>query len=314
MPSHEHESIVDLLGDAPADLADILRAAGGVDVPLFVKMERVDPDLTQTLPVQYAADGVFRFFGHAERCVLVVILEVQRQPDPDKLWTWPMYLTVTRARERCETILAVLATNEATADWARRGISLDRNCLWRPLVIGPSTLPSVATIETAKARPVLAIVWALTHAQQASDAPSVKAVLEGVALSGLEKTLVTYYSDVILEAASEQVRRLVEALMRVPENYEIKNPFLRSITTEAKMAGRSEGLNEGRTEGRAEVLESIRSVLYACVLEHGLVLSAAERAIVDECQEAATLARWTARIALAKTSSDIFSGTDQSSH
>jgi len=311
MPSHPHESFADLLGDAPEDLSDILRAAGQHDGPGFTKLVRVDRDLGQSLPIEYAADGVYRLSDGGDDTILAVILEVQRKPDPDKEWSWPVYLAVTRARERCETMVVVLATNEATANWARSGIALDRNHTWRPVVIGPSTLPEVATAEAARARPVLAIVWALTHAQKASDAPGVKAVLEGVAESGLARTLVTYYTDVILEAASDQVRRLVEALMlRVPENYQIKNPVLRRLVTDAKAEGREEALDAARDAA----LDRVRSVLYARATARSIVLSAEHRDLVSTCRDEATLTDWAIRLALGESPKDVFVAVDPPHH
>ena len=56
--------------------------------------------------------------------VLAIILEVQRDVDTDKLYSWPVYAVVVRAKKRCPAVVLVvrsagsppLASRAATAD------------------------------------------------------------------------------------------------------------------------------------------------------------------------------------------------------
>ncbi|HZF51660.1 MAG TPA: hypothetical protein VE093_23560 [Polyangiaceae bacterium] len=57
------------------------------------------------------ADGVL---------VLAIVLEVQRDKDPDKEYSWLVYVTVVRAKKRCPTVVLVVAPDADVATWARR--------------------------------------------------------------------------------------------------------------------------------------------------------------------------------------------------
>jgi hypothetical protein len=37
--------------------------------------------------------------------VLAIVLEVQRDKDLDKEYSWPVYVTVVRAKKRCPTVV-----------------------------------------------------------------------------------------------------------------------------------------------------------------------------------------------------------------
>jgi len=95
-------------------------------------------------------------------------------------------------------------------------------------------------------------------------------------------------------------------MLRVPENYEIRNPVLRRVVNEAK--------EEGRAEARDASLTQIRSVLYARANARGLVLSTSHRAVIADCRDEATLADWVARVAAGENPSEIFRVMAEPSH
>ncbi|WP_188191166.1 hypothetical protein [Nonomuraea sp. SYSU D8015] len=48
--------------------------------------------------------------------VSAVVLEVQRQYDEDKRWSWPVYLATLRARHKCP----VLLLGTSSRSWVRK--------------------------------------------------------------------------------------------------------------------------------------------------------------------------------------------------
>ena len=82
------------------------------------------------------------------------VLEVQRDDDPDKKFSWPVYVTVVRARKRCATIVLVVAPNAAVATWAASSIDLGLGLgNLKPLVLGPLVVPEVTDQARATRRP-----------------------------------------------------------------------------------------------------------------------------------------------------------------
>jgi hypothetical protein len=77
-----------------------------------------------------------------------IVLEVQREKDPDKKYSWLVYVAAVRARKRCPTIVLVVAPDAEVAAWAVAPIDvgLGRGSL-SPLVLGPAIVPEV-TDET----------------------------------------------------------------------------------------------------------------------------------------------------------------------
>src|SRR4051794_8585916 len=98
MPSHEHEAIVSLFNDHPQLVAELLRDILHLPLPERVAVEPAPGELNAARPVELRSDSVFAIGDTAS--LLTAVLEVQLQPDDNKSWVWPSYLSQTRARER----------------------------------------------------------------------------------------------------------------------------------------------------------------------------------------------------------------------
>ncbi|WP_437801930.1 hypothetical protein [Sorangium sp. So ce693] len=68
----------------------------------------VESSLDQLIPVEFRADLVLELRDANGRLALAIVLEVHRDVDPDKKFSWPTYVTVVRAKKRCGTILLVI--------------------------------------------------------------------------------------------------------------------------------------------------------------------------------------------------------------
>src|SRR5690606_16799673 len=86
MPSLEHEAILELFRRAPNLVSEAIRAAFDIHLP-EEPGKPVESTLGQLAPTEYHADLVVAF-GEIR-----VIVEVQLRRDPEKRWTWPLYVT-----------------------------------------------------------------------------------------------------------------------------------------------------------------------------------------------------------------------------
>jgi hypothetical protein len=112
--------------------------------------------------VELRADLVSELRDAAGALVLVIVLEVQRDEDPDKKYSWPVYVTVVRAKRRCPTVVLVVAPDAGVATSAAQpidlGLGLGRT---QPVVLGPASgaevtdtasAPSAQRVQPAVAR------------------------------------------------------------------------------------------------------------------------------------------------------------------
>jgi hypothetical protein len=89
MPSHEHEALVRLFREDPSLVPTVLHQWLGLPVPVDPSCSVADSALTETQPAELRADAVFLLHDARGRTELAVVLEVQRDWDDRKHWTWP---------------------------------------------------------------------------------------------------------------------------------------------------------------------------------------------------------------------------------
>lgn len=257
VPSREHESPIGLLRGDPSLAPLLLRDALGIDVPPFDRVDLGDSTFAQIEPSERRADLVviLRAAGADARTVLGIIIEVQKEPAPDKRRTWPLYLASLHARLGCQTCLVVIALDEKTARWAAEPITtLQRGLDFVPLVIGPRQMPRVS-VEQAAERPWLAALagFILGNGPDADDV--IRAASAGFdALPVPERERVAWY-DLLLSLLAEHPRQLLEQLMNPAGEKWKSAPFQHAYI---------EGREEGREEGS-------RRMLLALVDRHGAV-------------------------------------------
>lgn len=92
MPSSVHETLVEIFRVRPGLVVTLLGGPLGQVVPRFEQARVEAGELTDVAPTEYRADAVVTL-SVGEEPVLGVVIEVQLRRDPDKRWTWPIYLT-----------------------------------------------------------------------------------------------------------------------------------------------------------------------------------------------------------------------------
>src|SRR5271157_3257789 len=102
MPSLIHDALVTLFRNRPTLAPELLRDVLHAPLPAFDFVHVGDAALTEVVPTEYRADLVLLLGGAspAEPRAAIVV-EAQLGRDPDKRWSWPVYLAGLRARLRC---------------------------------------------------------------------------------------------------------------------------------------------------------------------------------------------------------------------
>jgi hypothetical protein len=162
MASWDHEGIVELFRKDPQLVSALLEGPLGVAVPAFSEA-RVEPStMAELKPAAIHADLVVVLRAGA-RPVLSIAVEVQRNEDPDKLFAWPAYVAWLRRNFRADACVLVVTQSERVANWASRTIVLGPGGVLQPLVLRPSSVPVVDTVDDARKSPELAVLSAMVH-------------------------------------------------------------------------------------------------------------------------------------------------------
>ena len=122
MPTLEHNALVEMFRENPELAPHFLALLFQVDVPPHTSVVVVESSLDQLIPVEFRADLVLELRDAKGALVLAIVLEVQREKDPDKEYSWPVYVAVLRAKKRCPTVVLVVAPDADVAAWAAQPI------------------------------------------------------------------------------------------------------------------------------------------------------------------------------------------------
>lgn len=223
--------------------------------------------------------------------VLAVVLEVQRDRDLDKRWSWPVYVTTLRARLRCPTVLMVVCIDAAIASWCAVPIELGNpGTRMVPLVLGPDRVPVVTDVEQASRVPELAVLSAVAHGSGPDRGKVFGALLGG--LDTVDEERAKLYLDVVLDALPTAARSYLEALMAAG-TYEYRSDFARRYVGQ----GRAEGNAEGEARALLAVLDA-----------RGISVPEDARTRITSCTDLDQLDTWVRRAVTADSVQDLFVG------
>jgi hypothetical protein len=166
VPSINHEALVVLFENRPALAGELLRLRGVAKAP-SPKMDGSARLLSTSVAEvdlrQYGVDGVV-LFGQEKSPDRVVVVEVQRGRDPNKRFSWPLYLAHLRARYRCPVLLLVLALDAGLARWCARPIQMGHpGFVLEPIVVGADALGAVASTGRRRRNLELAVLAAVAQ-------------------------------------------------------------------------------------------------------------------------------------------------------
>ncbi|MFI5779901.1 hypothetical protein [Nocardia sp. NPDC051570] len=234
MPTHQHESLVELFRSQPMLAAWYLMHVFGEKVPDYERAHAEPCDFTDVGPKEFRGDSAFALYDGNGRALIGICVEIQRGYDDSRHWKWPVYLATLRSRLQCPTYLLVIAPKLGVAAWCRRPIDLGHpGLVLRPLVLGPDRIPAVTDPVEAVAVPERAVLSAIAH----GEGPDADAVLTAL-LAGLHETgdeQAKMYYDMVAEALSVTARHRLEELMAL--TYEYQSDFARRYVAEGVVAG-----------------------------------------------------------------------------
>jgi hypothetical protein len=277
-----------LLGERPEILLSLL----GLTLPEGATVSLASAEFTQAVPAERRADAVI-VVEEQGMTTSAFVVEVQLAVDPDKHFSWPLYLASLHARTRCPTHLVIFAADRDVAAWSRRPIpTLSDGRGFAPIVLGPDEIPRITSRRDAEEAPELAVLSALVHGAEPDAAGVVDSALHVVAQ--LDDPHAKNYYDLIYSTLGDVARTALEALMSAMK-YEYRSDFAKKYVAQ----GRIEGLAQGRIEGA-------RRTLFAILESRGIVASDDTRARVDACADPDALERWVVRAASATSERDLF--------
>ncbi|RNL87048.1 hypothetical protein [Halostreptopolyspora alba] len=280
MPTFEHELLIELFRYQPSLAAVLLEEALDVEMPSYTRARVESGELTDCVPTEYRADAVVRLTTDDRD--LAIVVEIQRDRDDAKRWSWPVYLATLRARLRCSATLLVLCPDDRTANWCAAPIHMGHpGWSLTPLVIGPKAVPVVATVERARQVPELALLSALFHS---TDLDVLDTFAES--LLTIEDEKAELYADYVLTALPEAAKRYLEDLMAT-DTYKYRSDFAR------RYYGR------GKVEGEAESVVKI-------LQRRGIPVPDEARERILSCADSDQLDTWLQRALTATSAEDLF--------
>jgi hypothetical protein len=291
MPTLEHNGLVELFRQNPGLAPHLLETLFHLPVPPHTSILVGEAALDQLIPVELRADLVLDLRDDQGRSVLAIILEMQRDKDPRKKRSWPMYLAAVHARNQCPTLVLVVTTDADVAAWAAEPIDLGLGLsVVKPLVLGPATVPEVTSPVVAEEEQELSILSAIAHGNGPNGLAVVFAAL--AALGRLDQEHAAVYFQIIYGALREPMRRALEKKI-MEQRSETKAsfpPFMEKL------------IEGGRLEGR---LDGSRQTLLRLLARAGIAITAEERSRILSCDDVTLLDRWIDNILSAKTADDV---------
>lgn len=285
-------------------LVELLRSVFGIVPPLDARVHLGNEVLRNLVPVEVRADTVIVLEG--ESSSMAMIVESQLDFDPSKLRVWPAYVALLHRTLGIPVLLVVITLDQKTAEKCRQPITIGPGFVLRPLVLGPSDVPSITDPESASRNPALAVLSTLAHADNVEPAEAaaiafaaVRAIEDAPSFDDERKR---DYHDIVCGALGEAASRLLEELMNQGEpRYQSK--FARRYFDEGAAQGKVEGKVEGKAEGKAEAeVEAVLEVLAA----RGIAVAGEPLARIRACGDLEVLRRWLRRAAVANSLSEVF--------
>ncbi|MBW8484647.1 hypothetical protein [Actinomadura parmotrematis] len=287
--SREHEAIADLFRWNPHLAAEILDVLPGVDLPEYLEACESSESHTDAHVSEFKSDStvLLKDADGNPRCG--VIVEVQLSPPRTKRWTWPVYLSLFRARNKCPVVLLVIAPDPSiAAACAHPIITGHPKYVLIPIVVGPDRIPVVTDPAEIVADPAMSVLSAAFHA----TGPHGPDILEGLAegaqlLQQQAPDEGERYIDSVLAVLPRALRDSMEKKMAMTGRYEYKSDLLRNNF--------AKGEQKGKIESTITVLEA-----------RGFSVDDDTRERVLSCGDAAEADRLLTRAAIIESLDELF--------
>jgi hypothetical protein len=279
MPSWDHGGIVELFRSGPKLVPELLSGPLGIALPPFSATRVESGELTQLNPAELRSDLVVSLCN-GEQLVLAVIVEVQRNIDEDKCFSWPSYVASLRHRLRCDSCVLVVTQSEKVANWASRQIHLGPGGSLQPLVLRPSSVPVIEDVDQARQAPELAVLSAVVHGGGSVETAVKVALAAASAAHDLDRDQFLLYFGLIISALSDAGRK---AFQMQPQGVQFFDESQR------------QSFSRGRSSSVIGFLEA-----------RGITVSDSQRSRIESCTDVEILDRWIRRAVTITSAEELF--------
>lgn len=287
MVTHSHEVPIRLFQARPELAAELLVKSLGAAFPAYASALPESEALTNNDPLELNCDNAAVFRDEAGVPVFAVIIEIQRGQDNRKRYSWPMYMTILRARLKCPVRLLAICTDAATADWARRAIEIGPpGFTLLPDVINPEDLLETAEDRSAKEAVEILILKAACGGPQAEQV----AHRLGRRLNELSESDRQQYAGWAMQLLSDEAFNVLEEYMSM--TYQ---EYLASPAGKLELKGEQRGMRLGQIGGLLKVLDA-----------RGIEVSASALARIESVSDEEELDRWFIRAVTVDRVEEIF--------
>ena len=285
MPTIWHDSGLDLIRENPDVVALLLRRAGD-DLPPDTRLSLAPTNETDRTLSRDLDPDVVLVDGSVESPTRVIIVELQRAKDEEKLRQWPRYAASKWLRYECPVDLLVICPDDTTADWYAHPIPTKlRGYTHWPIILREAQVSATAVADPAETDMAMAVLSFMYHGEKDGVADAFAARILSLAPAEAQK----YYAYAV-RMASEVARNALENLMATKYN----EPF--------NWLGKryyGEGLEEGLVAGE-------RGTILMVLKARGLKVSESQRELVDSCDDLTRLKGWAEAALTAETANEVF--------
>lgn len=298
MTTQEHEIPIDLFKSRRGFTSETLERCFGFSLPEFTRSASGSEALTSKKPLDLVCDNIEIYYGADGKPVHVVIVEIQRQKDLKKTYTWPLYLYKARLEFKCPVTLIVVCFDERTATWAGTPIySGHPGLTFAPLVMGPDEIQKAAKAADSKFAAEFSLLEMITdNTRPTITDETINRFTE--VLAPLPIDLAITYAEYAQALLSKEARMVLEKIMATeayPYQARYKSRFFQ------------EGEQKGKAEGKAEgLLKHAKESVLIALNERGFSVTADIEDRIATCDDLDQLNQWLRNAIAAPTVEDVF--------
>lgn len=282
-----HDTPLKLCRSKPGFAVELAGEILGLPIPEHGEVLPYSESLTDVEVRDLNADNVVLCRkGDSNR--LGLIIEVQREKDKRKRFSWPAYQVNLRHRINAPVVLIVVCPNPTVADWAAEPIETGQpGSDFRMQVLGPTNYPKLFENSKSGEFAERMVLGTLIH-EKSDDIKRLLMAAEAE-LAPLSEETARRYTEYMLGQLSEHPRTILEALMQ-QETY----PY------QSKLLADREAQGEARGEARGE-----SNALLIFIESRELPITENQRRQIEDCTDLGRLKSWLKKAAAAPSVADI---------